>query len=136
MLLEGDIETPTPCYSLEAQLLSQGTELTLLLVKKPVGEGACIQCVGSIPFRAEISNLSEKIYKVIVSFENNIVFEKTADLDELSKPPEGCGIFECGDGVCNKKNSVCPNYNETPQNCGADCRVETIKIKPNIPMQL
>lgn len=77
--LLGQVYTPTPCYTMEANLSSTGSNLILNLNAKPFGR-MCIQCIGSIPVEAEISNLTKGQYNLTVYVDDNMVLSEKTDI--------------------------------------------------------
>jgi len=154
IVLSGSMPTPTPCYSIIASLAVDGTELTLNAEKQAEGGGVCIQCIASTPFKALIEGLPERYYRVTVKLDGEQLFSQTLDVrpvnetpvnfvcgDDICESSEGedglncerdCCPGYCGDGVCNFRTRICPDYTENHKTCPRDCREGMVEIKPNI----
>ncbi len=82
--------TPTPCYELEAKLeMSSGfgypptIVLNIAAKEKP---GACIECLGELPFRARIAGLTPGIYNVVIHYEGKVIGQRIVALPLLTLP--------------------------------------------------
>ncbi len=74
--------TPTPCYELEAKLIIPPTFAyppTIIVDITPREKpGCCIECLGEIPFRAKIVNLSPESYDIIVQCQGKVINQERA----------------------------------------------------------
>jgi hypothetical protein len=72
--------TPTPCYGLEAKLdipLTFAYPPTIIIDIIPREEpGYCIECLGEIPFRAKIVNLSPGSYNIIIQYQGKAIIQE------------------------------------------------------------
>jgi len=72
--------TPTPCYELEAKLDIPPTFAyppAIIVDITPREEpGYCIECLGEIPFRAKIVNLSPASYDIIVQYQGKVIAQE------------------------------------------------------------
>lgn len=71
----GSVITPTPCYTLTATHRITGMEIIIDIKKQPLS-GACIQCIGAVPFQGEIAGLGEGEYTVKVFLDGRALEEK------------------------------------------------------------
>lgn len=74
----GSIGTPNPCYELKGFYSKNGSNITIEITSKSVGE-ICIQCVGSVPFDGYLE-ISEGHYKTKIIYNERIVAEKDVDV--------------------------------------------------------
>jgi hypothetical protein len=65
VVLRGRIGTPTPCYTIGAELAQRDATLSVSLVAT-ANEGVCIQMVGAFGYRARIHGLGAGSYTVEV----------------------------------------------------------------------
>ena len=63
MELTGAIATPNPCYDVEAELLAEGSVLTLTLTARARG-GFCAEVVAAFEYRARITGLDAGTYEL------------------------------------------------------------------------
>ena len=63
MELTGAIATPNPCYDVEAELVAEGSALTLTLTAKARG-GFCAEVVAAFEYRARITGLDAGNYEL------------------------------------------------------------------------
>jgi Uncharacterized protein conserved in bacteria len=72
--------TPTPCYELEAkvEMSSAFAYPPTIIVDITAREepGACIECLGEIPFRAKIDGLVSGAYDIIVQYQGKIIAQE------------------------------------------------------------
>ena len=72
--------TPTPCYELEAKVEMPSTfaypPTIIVDITAREEPGACIECLGEIPFRAKIDGLVPGAYDIIVQYQGKIVAQE------------------------------------------------------------
>jgi hypothetical protein len=61
--LSGAIATPNPCYDVEAELVAEGSALTLTLTARTRG-GFCAEVVAAFEYRARITGLEAGSYEL------------------------------------------------------------------------
>jgi hypothetical protein len=66
VVLRGVIGTPTPCYTIEADLEQDGSTLTVSLEATDQG-GICIQVLGAFAYRARLHGLSAGSHTIAVT---------------------------------------------------------------------
>lgn len=71
----GSVTTSTPCHTLDAAYKINGEVITINIQKRALG-GACIQCVGAVPFEGEVAGLKEGDYRVKVLLEDQLLKEE------------------------------------------------------------
>jgi len=81
--LSGVIVTPTPCYDLQAELLSLRcgpAERCLksyeVAITAKAQEGSCIECIGSIFYQGEIRGLAAGSYTIIITHDGRPIVER------------------------------------------------------------
>ena len=152
LIIHGNLTAPTPCHNIDGDFKYDSKTINVSLWNKPVGDGVCIECVGSIPFSSVFQNFNEGLYILLVEYggetlfngtvnpleENQMIQPKNPCGDGVCNPaagefgwtcPADCCTSFCGDGVCNTPTRTCVSYNETPENCPKDCVIKTLKIK-------
>lgn len=73
VLLSGYLITPTPCYKVEANMISLGSFagcefIAVDLHAAPIPNAICIQCLAEIPFSGEISPLTPREYHIFLIY--------------------------------------------------------------------
>ena len=90
IVVYGVAVTPTPCYELEARLDITRTFVypltTIIDISVQEKPGICVECIGEVSFRAEITNLVPgQAYSIIIQYKGEIISQKIVYLS-LSNP--------------------------------------------------
>ena len=76
-----DLFLPTPCHSIQEDIMYEGDELIIALsVQQPQGEAMCAQVITEVEYESEVV-LEQYVHEVIILFEGETIFEE--HLDEL-----------------------------------------------------
>lgn len=83
VLLSGGAITSTPCHDLEAELALSSDDGCTLMVEITAHEqlGACIQCIGEVPFTGEIGPLDPGEYDVSIVYEGSTIAQQRVEIE-------------------------------------------------------
>ncbi len=102
-VLSGSIAAPSPCFTANATLASSGNNYTLsITVRAITGVDTCINCVGAIPWIADINGSDVNVdvyYNGVIAYSdfNQFCGWSAGECDTDSEcRPEGCSSEVCG----------------------------------------
>jgi hypothetical protein len=75
--ISGAIQTPTPCYALSAEYAIKEDALTIELSSRSKG-GVCVECLGAVPFKAELRNIPYGRYQVRLRYGGRALIKPSA----------------------------------------------------------
>lgn len=87
VLFYGSVNTPTPCYDLEAEvelLASSNTSyprVIMVNITSHERQSECIQCTGDIPFSGEIGPLDTGEYDILILYEGSTIGQRMIEIE-------------------------------------------------------
>lgn len=84
----GLMQTPTPCYDLQAELITMRCEPTErcpntyeIAITAKAQDVICVECIGSVNYRGEIRSLRPGLYTIAVTHDGHPIAEEQVQVE-------------------------------------------------------